>query len=461
MNNTKDKTEKKVKIEKIMSPEGCHDILPSDHVFHSIIKKVVRRRARQNGIERISPCLFEHGKLFERAIWEWTDIVDKEIFSFKSKSGKKTYALRPELTAGIIRSYIEHGMASLPQPVRLYSFENVFRYDRPQKNRYRQFYQWSVEIIGERDPGLDAQMINLAFQVLKDLRIDDWLIVKINSLWSRKEREKYEESLKNYFYGKERNLCFDCQNRLEKNPLRILDCKEEDCKLLSEMAPKFSQFLSKESQEYFAEVLSLLDAVKIPYQINETLVRGLDYYNDTTFEIVDASTDSQQDTLLAWWRYDWLVEQLWGKDTPAFGFWLGVERIINRMKDFGYKVPSKDKTHMYVAQLWAKAKPIALQILEQLHNEGIHAMGAIGTPSLKAQLRNADKFNADWAIILWQIEVQEGNAILRNMKEWSQKLIKLEAIIPKAIELIGDKVDKVDFFELNSLIKNTEENWGI
>lgn len=441
-----------VKNQKVNSPEGCHDLLPADHVYHTLIKKVIRRRCRQAGVTRISPCVFEHTRLFERTIGDGTDIVSKELFSFDSRSKKHNYSLRPELTAGIARSYLEHGMPSLPQPVRLYAFEAVFRYDRPQKNRYRQFYQWSTEIIGERDPGLDAQMIHLAFQVLKDLKIDKGLVVRINTLGKLKERAKYIEALKNYFYGKERNLCFDCQDRVEKNPLRILDCKVEDCKILSAMAPKIDQFLGEESKEYFQEVLELLDEVNIPYELSSSMVRGLDYYSDTVFEIVDGSSTGQQDSLIGGGRYDGLIELLGGPETPSFGFGMGIERVVSRMKDFGFKIPVKDKVHVYIAQLGSLAKKKSLKLLEELHNKGVHAMGALGTPSIKAQLRNADKFDADLAIIMGQIEVQEGNAIFRNMREGTQETIPLDSVVDKVVEFLGeDKLEPVNFYELDAM----------
>jgi histidyl-tRNA synthetase len=441
-----------LKKTKIQSPEGCHDVLPKQQAYFSLMKKVFRRRCRQSGIERISPCAFEHSELFQRSIGEGTDIIEKELFCFESKSKKHHYALRPELTAGIARAYIEHGMSSLPQPVRLYSFETVFRYDRPQKNRYRQFHQWDVEIIGERDPGLDAQMIHLGYQILKDLKIEKNILVKINSLGTQKERVKYIEALKNFFYGKERNLCFNCQERIEASTLRILDCKEEDCKLLSGMAPKYSQFLSEASAEYFTEVQELLETVHVPFEVDETLVRGLDYYNDTVFEFIDTTHRIQQNTLIAGGRYDKLIEDLGGASTPAFGFALGAERIMNRMQDLGYKIPVKDKIHVYVAQLGSVAKKKAFPLIEQLHNAGIHTMGAIGTPSIRSQLRNANKFNADWALIMGQIEVKEGVIILRNMKKGSQETVPFDGILEKMIELIGEEnTEKVDFFELDAL----------
>jgi histidyl-tRNA synthetase len=442
------------KIIKCQSPEGCHDILPLDHVYHNLIKKVIRRRCRQAGVSRITPCVFENSDLFVRAMGESSDVARKELFLLEPKGEKKNiqYALRPELTAGIVRAYIEHGMASLPSPVRLYAFESVFRYDRPQKNRYRQFYQWSTEIIGERDPGLDAQMIHLAFQVLKDLKIEKNVVVLINTLGQEKERQKFKEALVNYFYGKERNLCPDCQERLLKNPLRILDCKQEDCQILAENAPKMDQFFSEDTKEYFAEVLELLDAVSVPYKITPSLVRGLDYYTDTVFEIVDTEEKGQQTSLIAGGRYDGLVEELGGISTPAFGFAMGVNRVENRLQDFGFRVPVKDKIHVYVAQLGALAKKQALKLLEELHNVGIYSMGAMGTPSLKAQLKNADKFDADYAVIMGQIEVQEGVVILRNMKEGSQETIPYSDCVKTLISYLGKKnLEPIDFPELDAM----------
>lgn len=445
-------SENEAKFVKIQSPEGCHDILPQDQVFFSLIKKVIRRRSRLAGISRITPCLFEEKRLFEHSMGVDSDAASKELYTLNSKSGKKDYALRPELTAGIIRAYVEHGMASWPQPVRLYAFDSVFRHDRPQKNRYRQFYQWSTEIIGERDPGLDAQMIHLAYAVLKDLKIQENIVVKINTLGSQKERQKYVEALKDYFYDKERVLSFESQERIETNPLRILDSKDEDDKIICEMAPKFSLFQGDETKAYFKEVCELLEEVEVPYEIDETLVRGLDYYSDTVFEFLDTTDTGSQLTLIGGGRYDGLVERLGGVSTPAFGFGMGIDRIINRMKDKKFRVPTKDKIQVYVSQLGSMAKKKALKLLEDLHDRGVQAMGAMGTPSMKAQLKNANKFDADWALIMGQIEVLEGNVILRNMNKGSQETVPYDGIVDRVVELIGeDNLQKVDFFELNSL----------
>jgi histidyl-tRNA synthetase len=434
------------------SPEGCFDILPDDHVVHTLIKKVIRRRCRQAGIIRITPCVFENSEIFKSIIGKNTDIVNKELFTINNYD--KTYALRPELTVGIIRSYLEHNMNRLPVPVRLYAFESVFRKGKPTNYNYQQFYQWSTEIIGEKDSGLDAQMIHLAYQVLKDLHVEKNLVVKINTLGNPKEKNKYQESLKNYFYGKERNLCFDCQERLESSPLRILDCKEEDCKLLSDMAPKIKDFISEDSQNYFNEILELLDEVNIPYEIDSTLVRGMDYYNDTVFEIVDKDDDNFNNSLIGGGRYDTMIEKMGGKPTPSFGFAMGVDRVMNRMKDFGFKVPHKDKIYVYVAQLGKEAKRKCLKLLENLHNKGVHAMGALGTGSIKSQLAVAEKFSADFAVLIGQMEVKEGVGIIRNIKAGTQERVPFDKILDYLVDSLGEKVlEPVDFYELTEMLE--------
>lgn len=433
----------------IRSPEWTHDILPDDHEYLTLLKKVVRHRSRQAWFRRITTPVFEHRNLFERAIWWWTDIIEKELFSFKSRSWKYEYALRPELTAWIVRAYIEHWMNNLPQPIHLYSFEKVFRYDRPQKNRYRQFYQFDMEVIGEKDPWIDAQLIHIAWQIFKDLKIEKNLVVRINSLWWIKERKKFIDDLQNYFIWRKKALCEDCQRRLEINTLRILDCKNEDCKLLAVKAPKMREYLNSDDAEHFQDVLDLLDTVNIPYLKDDTLVRWLDYYTWTIFEIVDKTEEWSQISLLWWWGYDTLIEMLWWlPNTPAIWFWMWVERVINRMKEFWVKMPSKDTIHVFVAQIWKQAKLKALPLIEDLQKLWFHTMWAVWKPSIKWQMKMADKFNARYALIMWQIEVRDGKIILRDMWKWCQEVIPFEKAIPKLLELVWEEnLDKTQFLK--------------
>lgn len=431
--------------QKFQTPQGTFDILPDEHIYYTLIKKVVRYRGRQAGFRRITPVTFEERALFERSVWDSSDIVEKELYTLNSKSGTKDYALRPELTAGIVRSYIQHGMNSLPQPVMLYAFEPVFRHDRPQKGRYRQFFQFDMEAIWECDPGIDAQLIHLGWQILKDLKIEDWVVVKINSLWSGKARKKHLEDLKNYFEGRKRGLCEDCQRRLEKNPLRILDCKNEDCQLLALKAPKIKDYLSDEDEKFHEELLELLEAVGIPFEQDDTLVRGLDYYNKTIFEFVDKTDKSSQNTLIGGGRYDWLVELLgWVEWVWACGFGMWIERVIEKMKKNRIKSPNKDRIDVFVAQLGRIAKVKAFPMIEQLHNLWVHTMWAIGKPSIKGQMRMADKSGAKVCLIMGTIEVRDNKIIFRDMEAGTQEVIPFDQVIPKILKHLESKNIKLD-----------------
>lgn len=427
---------------KYRSPKGVHDVLPSDHQFMTYIKKAVRHRARQAGYKRIDPPIFEERALFERGIGEHTDIVEKELFTVGRKGATDTadrdYALRPEFTAGICRSYIEHGMHDLPQPVELYAIGPCFRYDRPQKGRYRQFHQFDFEVLGLSDPSIDAQLIHMIVKIFEDLRILDRLRLQINNIGAPDDRKAYVDALKDYFTGKERNLPDGDRERLKVNPLRLLDSKEEDTRILIKMAPKLSQFVNEESKAYHATLLSYLDALKVSYTENESLVRGLDYYNQSVFEFWDSSTGAQN-AVGGGGRYDSLVEQLGGKPTAGVGFAGGMERIIWHMKEAGVEAPNKDQVDVFVAQLGPDAKKSCLQLVSELRDLGVHTVGALGEASLKSQMRLADRFQARFCLLLGQIEVKEGTIILRDMTAGKQQQIPFSKAVPEVIKALGKK----------------------
>ncbi|MFH0834047.1 MAG: histidine--tRNA ligase [Patescibacteria group bacterium] len=435
---------KPAKPEKFQAPRGTHDVLPDDHAYFTIIKKVVRHRARQAGFRRVSTPVFEFKNLFTRGVGESTDIVEKELYSFATKKDGDEYALRPEGTAGIVRSYIQHGMNQLPQPVELYYIEPFFRHDRPQKGRYRQFHQFGFEVIGEPDPGIDAQIIQLAQMIHEDLGIAKRLKLQINTIGCPKCREKFVNQLRDYFIGKERSLCANCVRRLEENPLRILDCKNEDCRILSENAPQFANVICEECADHHKKVLELLDAIGIEYSENPQLVRGLDYYSRTVFEFWDAK-DGAQNSVGGGGRYDFLVEQLGGSPAAACGYAGGVERIIELMKEERMLAPDKDRIDVFVAQLGFEAKKVALQLLTELREKGVHALGALGKASMKDQLGKADKFGVKYALILGEVEVREGKIILRDMASGVQEVIPIGKAVEKVIKKIGPKnLDKYD-----------------
>lgn len=418
------------KPQKFQSVRGMHDMLPDDHDYYTVIKKAVRHRSRQAGFRRITTPVLEDAGVFQRGLGETTDAVQKEMYTVEK--GDSIMGMRPESTAGICRAYIQHGMGSWPQPVQLYYVEPHYRHDRPQKGRFREFRQYGLEVLGNRDASMDAQIILLAQKIFEDLKISDRFALKINTIGSLKSRRKYEEALRDYFLPKIRNLSFDSQNRVETNPLRILDSKDEDDKILCELAPKFENYLDDDSKEYFAKVCGYLDAVGIKYEIDQKLVRGLDYYCDTVFEFVD----DDGLTVCAGGRYDGLVEMLGGVETPAFGFAGGVERIISHLKDAGVVPPEKDEVSVYVACIGENAKGAAMKILSDLHDLGVHARGAIGKASMKNQVKYADKFDASWTLIMGDVEVRENIVILRDMKQGVQERVPLNGIVDRVRDLL-------------------------
>lgn len=428
--------DKPQKPKKIQTPPGIHDVLPKDHEYHTFIKKVVRHRARQAGFRRITTPVLEFTDVFKRGVGENTDIVEKEMYTFEDRSGR-SLTLKPEGTAGVVRAYLQHGMGSWPQPVELFYIEPHFRYDKPQKGRYRMFWQFGFEVIGEYDPALDVQMIQMAFKIFQDLGLGDKFDLQVNNIGTKKTREKYVEALRDFYAGKERSLCDEDRERLRTNPLRLLDSKDEDAQILAQMAPKFEDYRSKEDKEYFEKTKEFLDELEIPYTENPQLVRGLDYYSQTVWEFWDKSTGAQN-AVGGGGRYDGLVEIMGGVPTPAVGFACGIDRLIMHMKQNNLLVPSKDNVHVVVAQLGDLAKKKCLKLIEELRDRGVKTVGALGKGSIKSQLKLADKHNAPYALILGSTEVRDGTIIIRDMSVGQQKEVPFDTVIDEVIQLIGE-----------------------
>lgn len=445
--DTNQKASTTSKIKPFQTPKGVHDILPNDHEYYTYIKKVIRHRLRQAGFKRISTPIFEYTDVFARSIGESTDIVEKEMYTFLDKKGR-SLTLKPEGTAGVVRAYIEHGMKQLPQPVELYYIEPHFRYDRPQRGRYRQFWQFGFEIIGEIDAALDAQVIALANKINEDLGIEKLFDIQLNTIGSTEDRKKYIQALRDYYCGKERSLCEHCKARLETNPLRLLDCKNEDCMILAELAPKMTDYLSKESMEYYEDLKDYLIELDIPFTENPKLVRGLDYYSNTVFEFWDAKRGAQN-AIGGGGRYDGLIEKMGGLPTPAVGYAAGMERIIAHMKREKIRVPQKDNIHVFVAQLGKDSKRKCLKLIDEMRESGIRTIGALGKGSMKQQLKLADKFNVPYTLILGITEVREETIIIRNMEKGTQEVVKFDQVIDEIISRIGEKnLDKYSPGEL-------------
>lgn len=419
-------------------PKGVRDILPEDHEYFTFIKKCVRHRARQSGFRRISTPIFEFTDVFARAVGADTDIVSKEMYTFQDRKGR-SLSLKPEGTAGVVRAYINHNMQLWPQPVELYYIEPHFRYDRPQRGRFRQFWQYGFEVIGESDPALDAQLIFLAQQIHEDLGVADLFRLQLNSIGctAKSCRPHFVEDLKNYYFGKERSLCENCKARMEKNPLRLLDCKEEDCRILAGIAPKMKDYLCSECKNFHEQLLDLLQALKIEYVENPGLVRGLDYYTKTVFEFWDRQTGAQN-AICGGGRYDGLIELMGGQPTTAVGFAAGIERITENMKREKINVPKKDDLHVFVAQLGYEAKKKCILLIAKLREAGIKTVGALGKDSIKSQLHLADRFGVPFTIIMGITEVRDKTAIIRDMKRGSQKITAYEKVVDEMKKLLGE-----------------------
>ena len=425
----------------LQSPKGTHDILPRQHEYFTYVKKIIRHRCRQSGFRRISTPIFESREVFTKGVGESTDVIRKEMYNFEDVKGRKL-ALKPEGTAGVVRSYLQHGMASWPQPVQLYYIEPHFRYDRPQKGRFRQFHQWGVELFGADDPAIDAQIIYLGWQVLKDLGLEEDISLQINNIGTAETRKDYIEELKNFYLGKHHILSEEDKKRLEENPLRLLDSKDEDMVILAQLAPKITDYLSEEDKDHYEKLKAFLDALGLEYTENPTMVRGLDYYTSTVFELWDKS-EGQQNALLGGGRYNDLTELMGGQKTPAIGFAMGIERVINNMKSKKIVAPYKDDVHIFLCQLGFNAKKKSLQLLEILRNEGFHVMGAMGEGSMRTQVGLADKFKAKYALIMGEVEVKDGLIIVRNMDKGEQATMKYDKIIPHMKKVLGKELDRL------------------
>ncbi len=414
---------------KFQTPTGMHDILPADQSFFQKIYNTAGNIANFYGYKRIDTPVVEEAELFSKGIGLGTDIVEKQMYIFRSKGGDYL-ALRPEFTAAIVRSYIEHGMFNLSQPVKLYSAGPLFRLERPQSDRFRQFHQVNFEVFGEQSPVVDAQIIQIFYNMLRELKIKN-PIVEINSIGDSQCRPYYKKLLVSYFRSRESSLCADCRRRLRYNPLRILDCEEEKCQPIKAQAPQIIDHLCDECKSHFKEVLEFLDEVEIPYRLNPYLVRGLDYYTKTVFEIFDEPEEGQKGTALCGGgRYDALVRLLGGKDTPACGGAAGVERIVKILKEKAKKeTASPPPVKIFLSQLGELAKRRSLKLFEEFRKARIPVAESFGKDSLKTQLRTADKLGASFALILGQKEALDGTIIIRNMKTGKQETVKLDKVV--------------------------------
>lgn len=395
------------------------------------------------GFGRIRMPVLEQTALFERSVGKETDIVEKEMFTFVDQGGVKM-TLRPEGTAQVARAYIEHGMVNQSQPVKLWYFEPFFRHERPQAGRYRQFYQWGIEAIGSDDPVVDAQVILMAQRFCRDLGLD--VIVQINSLGTPASRKDYIAELVKYFKIHKKALSETDLKRLTKNPLRLLDSKEPGMEELKANAPQIFDYLDEASKQHFMKVLEYLDETEVPYALNPCLVRGLDYYTKTTFEIVlnSASTPDLEGLALGGGgRYDGLIPMLGGREnTSAMGAAMGVERIVLAMKAANVMPPRREKIDVFFCQLGEGARRKGLAVYEKFREGGIMVGEAFGKGTLKAQLEIADKLKTPVAVILGQKEVLDGTIIIRDMESGAQEIVDVEKVVSIIAKRLKEAAEK-------------------
>ncbi|MBZ4682936.1 MAG: histidine--tRNA ligase [Fusobacteriales bacterium] len=404
----------------IKAVRGTKDIFNEDAVKYNYITEIAKEVFENFNYSRIITPIFEETALFKRGIGEGTDIVEKEMYTFLDK-GERSITLRPEGTASVVRAYLEHKIYGNETLTKWYYYGPMFRYERPQAGRYREFNQLGVEVLGSKNPKIDAEVIYMGYKLLEKIGISD-LRVEINSVGGKETRIKYREDLLEYLKDKKEDLCSDCQTRYEKNPLRVLDCKVETCKEIVKKAPILTEYLSKEEKEHYEEVKRLLNLYNIPYSENPKLVRGLDYYSNIVFEIITEKLGAQG-TVLAGGRYDGLISTMGGKDTPAVGFAAGIERIMLLMDDKKIK-----KDSIGIVWLGESTSDYALLLANELRVNNFEVYIDYEMKSLRAQMKKIDKTNTKYAIIIGEDEVKENKVIIKNLKTGEQTEINRDLV---------------------------------
>ena len=420
------------------APRGTRDLLPDDYAVHTHILAAAREQARLAGFRFIEPPTFEQADLFARGVGEGTDIVEKEMYIFEDRGGDRL-ALRPEGTASVCRAYLQHGMSNLPQPVKLAYHLPIFRYERPQAGRFRQHTQFGVEALGVRDAGLDAEVIDLGWGIAQRLGLGD-LKILLNSIGDLEDRRSYLPRLKAHFEPYLEKIAPDDQARFHRAPMRLLDSKDERTQPYQEGAPLITEHLRDESRAYYESVKAHLSALAIPYEERPTLVRGLDYYTHTVFEIVPRESTRAQVTVLAGGRYDGLIEEIGGPPTPGIGFGMGLERIALQLQEAGVAPETSEAPQAVIVALGEGSDVAATRIAGELRRTGVSATMSFGKRSMKAQMRQADRSGARFAVIAGARDLAEGQVTIRDMRSAEQERLPLEEVAARlaaALEVDG------------------------
>ena len=424
--------------------KGTNDILPSESYKYRFVEEKMLDIASLYGFKEIRVPVFEHTEVFSRNVGDSTDVVQKEMYTFSDKGGR-SITLRPELTAGVVRSVIEKGLLNEALPVKVCYIGGCYRYEKPQAGRLREFHQFGVECFGAKEASADAEIIALARQILITLGVKN-TILKVNSIGCEHCRKNYVEALRSYFEGYKDTLCATCNERLVRNPLRILDCKSPVCSKIAESAPQILDYLCDDCKEHFNSVKENLSAQGISFVVDPQIVRGLDYYNRTVFEFVSDNLGAQS-TVCGGGRYDGLVSKMGGNDIPALGFGLGIERLMIILNEIGADMPEDKKCTLYIAAIGSKAQIEAGRICAKLRKDGIEALCDLCGRGLKAQMKYADKIGAKYTVVLGEDELYSGKVIIKDMKNGETYDSN-----------ISDITDKITDIECKTALKSLENS---
>lgn len=440
----------------IKAIKGTQDVLPSQSYKNQFIEKTALEIAETFGFKEIRTPVFEQTELFQRSVGDTTDVVQKEMYTFTDKGGR-SITLRPEGTAGAVRAFLEHGLFNDALPQKVCYVTSCYRYEKPQAGRLREFHQFGVECFGTASPAADAEIISLANEIFGFLGVQN-LELQINSIGCPKCRAEYHKALKEYFSSYKDELCETCLDRLERNPMRILDCKSPVCSEIAKKAPVVLDFLCDECKEHFEKVKSYLESMKIEYVINPQIVRGLDYYTKTVFEFVSKEIGAQG-TVCGGGRYDGLVEEMGGVHTPSLGFAMGLERLLLLLDAQKIELPESRGCEVYIASIGEKASLAAAEIVTDLRSGGISAQFDVAGRSVKAQMKYAGKINAQYSMVLGDSEIENGKAMLKNMENGDMAEVEIETfaedfmniMVQNAAKGLGEYIGAEDI-DLSSII---------
>lgn len=407
-------------------PKGTKDVLPADSYKWQFIERTAREVALTFGASEIRTPTFEHTEVFLRGVGEATDIVNKEMYTFLDKGGR-SITLKPEGTAGVARAFVENGMHSSVLPAKLFYITQCFRYERPQAGRLREFHQFGVEFLGSTDANIDAETIMLAKTFLDRVGITD-VTLYLNSIGCKECRKKYEDALKAYLSENIDDMCELCKDRLNKNPLRILDCKNEGCKKINSGAPKILDYICDDCKSHFEKVQNLLTIAGVSFKINPNIVRGLDYYNKTVFEFVSENIGAQG-TVCGGGRYDGLIAQLGGSDVAGIGFAVGIERILMLLENLGVKIENPNKIEYYIAPMGEKESQKAFELVSKLREKGISADFDHMGRGIKAQFKYADKIGAKKVAVIGSDELEKGVVKVKEMATGQEQMLSFEDLV--------------------------------